>query len=325
MSQKNKINFIFKIVEAITFICFCILAGTFMKDVIDQFQAKETFMGQSLKPINRMPTIVICMGLDSFQNWEYGKDVRIHYIIIKNYQRKEYVLKDHERNVLEGEIDNETVIVEKVSSRCFKINSSITSTPRRASKRDIGIYFTRQKKKRIPTIKAFFTSENNSYGIFRHEWYDGEAYEVPIKKQHYATIILKPVEYSYLEKESECSHQSYLEQWKKSFILKTNFSKCSKRCTPFKFLASKDIPTCHWNESKDELFCYKTALLENHIQFKDFFQRPCNILEYVGRKTLESETNLPDERKWGFKNSENLKFWLRFLAGKWLRIWEKGT
>ena len=54
-----------------------------MKDVIDQFQAKETFMGQSLKPINRMPTIVICMGLDNWQNWEYDKDVRIHYIVVK--------------------------------------------------------------------------------------------------------------------------------------------------------------------------------------------------------------------------------------------------
>ena len=36
---------------------FCLVAGYFMKDVIEQYQAKETYLGQSLKPITKIPTL----------------------------------------------------------------------------------------------------------------------------------------------------------------------------------------------------------------------------------------------------------------------------
>ena len=71
-------------------------------------------------------------------------------------------------------------------------------------------------------------------------------------------------------------------------------------------MASNDLPTCDWNESKDELFCFIDALYENSNKFKDFFQRPCHVLEYVGSKTLDSETNLADEIwfEYGFAQPE---------------------
>ena len=72
---KDQIDSIFKIVELTIFLCFCIIAGIFMKDVIDQFQARETFMGQSLRPIFELPTIILCIGENGNQKWEYEEDV----------------------------------------------------------------------------------------------------------------------------------------------------------------------------------------------------------------------------------------------------------
>ena len=53
----HRLDVIFKGIEWIVYICFCILAGIFMVDVIAEYRASETFMSQSLKPITKLPTI----------------------------------------------------------------------------------------------------------------------------------------------------------------------------------------------------------------------------------------------------------------------------
>ena len=68
-SSGKRIDVFFNIIEWSIYIGFCILAGLFVKDVWNQFHAKETFMGQSLQPITKLPTIVFC--LESNDSWKY--------------------------------------------------------------------------------------------------------------------------------------------------------------------------------------------------------------------------------------------------------------
>ena len=63
-------------IEWLVYLGFCFLAGYFMKDVIEQFQARETFMGQTLKPIAELLTIVICMNDGT---WNFYKHLKLIY------------------------------------------------------------------------------------------------------------------------------------------------------------------------------------------------------------------------------------------------------
>ena len=57
----KRLDVLFNIIEWSIYICFCVLAAIFMKDVWDQFHAKETFMGQSLEPFTELPSVILCL------------------------------------------------------------------------------------------------------------------------------------------------------------------------------------------------------------------------------------------------------------------------
>ena len=73
----KRIKVIFKGIDWALFIGFCFLAGHFMKNVIDEYQAKKTSFTQSLEPITKLPTVVLCS--ESPYSWVYGTDVKISY------------------------------------------------------------------------------------------------------------------------------------------------------------------------------------------------------------------------------------------------------
>ena len=73
----KRIKVIFKGLDWTLFLGFCFLAGHFMNNVIDEYQAKKTSFTQSLEPIKKLPTIVIC--LKSKWWWLYEKEIIISY------------------------------------------------------------------------------------------------------------------------------------------------------------------------------------------------------------------------------------------------------
>ena len=179
--------------------------------------------------------------------------------------------------------ENESVIFQQISQSCLKISSQVGKALRRGSGRRIYIEFITQM---IPDqIKVYFTSEISSYGIFDSEWFDGEPHKEIVLPGNKANIILKPVEHTYLQ-DSECSHVSFLEQWK-FYLLLTNFSSCAKTCAPWSFLTSERLPICKWNETNEIIECNKEAIKNNYKEFKNVSKRPCHILEYVGKKISE--------------------------------------
>ena len=263
-------------IEWLVYLGFCLLAGYFMKDVIEQFQAKETFMGQSLEPINELPTVAICMNNGA---WQFDEHLKLIYQIDEADEK--HLMTENRSIYIPGE--DETVIFQQISQSCLKISSQIDKVVRRGSGRRIYIEFITQM---IPDqIKVYFTSETSSYGIFDLEWFDGEPHKEIILSGNKASIILKSVEHSYLQ-DSECSQISFLEQWK-LYLPLTNFSSCTQKCSPWSFLTSERLPFCRWNESIEIIECNREAMKDNYKEFKNISKRPCHILEYFGKKISE--------------------------------------
>ena len=98
------------------YIGFCILAFLFVKDVWNQFHAKETFMGQSLKPISKLPTIAFCLNT----NETIGNDDLI--VQSKDTEGEFKTLTENE--TLHFETLNETIGLERMTHHCFKINAT---------------------------------------------------------------------------------------------------------------------------------------------------------------------------------------------------------
>ena len=277
---KNRIDVLFKGIEWMIYIGFCILAAYFMKGVLDQYQAKDTYMGQSLEAITKMPTMTICIESDYY--WPYSNGLVV--LSYRSGNDNGNALKENEPFHL-GEVDgNETVVLEQFTSDCYILTSTISLELKRGSSRYIALSFPGIKTEYLPSlIKVSFTSKENSYGVYNSEWYDGQVFRQNVKPGHFAKVSLKPVEYGYLDN-GQCSYESFSEQWI-SYIPYANFSQCSKICTHLLFLVSKDLPLCGWNSDESQLrTCAKNALSQNYDEFKANvdYKRPCSILEYSG-------------------------------------------
>ena len=56
----SRILLILEIIEWIFFLSLCVAGGVLTNDVIKTYQAKETTLGTSLKPITKLPVVAIC-------------------------------------------------------------------------------------------------------------------------------------------------------------------------------------------------------------------------------------------------------------------------
>ena len=290
--SEKRIDVLFNIIEWSIFFGFCVVAAIFVKDVWNQFQSKETFMGQSLAPIKKLPTIVFCFDTP-FSWWIYHPG----YFEIKLAGLSTAFLTLKENETVHFEETNESYDLEQVSDVCFKVNGTIVGM-------DIGkIEFERFFRVTInladdyiPTsIKAFFTSEENSYGFYERGWYDGEVFEKVLYPGHYVFISLKPTEYTYLAQEGQCSNETFLDQWL-PHLLESNFSSTDcpspKKCSHVSNFVTKNISLCGWGyENLESRNCANVAIIRSYRDFMTTIghKRPCHILEYSGKTTYDTK------------------------------------
>ena len=106
----KRVAIIFNVVEWLLYIVFSVLAALFVKDVWVQFQAKDTFMGQSLEPMTEFPSIVFC--LDKY-SWNYRDGIiKIQATLDNGYN----TLKENETRF---GLDGKSVVLHQVSNQCF--------------------------------------------------------------------------------------------------------------------------------------------------------------------------------------------------------------
>ena len=271
------IDVLFKGIEWLLYIGFSIIAMIFMKNVLEQYQAKNTFMGQSLEDISELPTIIIC--LDTEYAWDYSSGFLVIQYGIDGKDLQNLTVNQP----LFFEETNETVILEQFSEECYRLNSSIESGIGRGILWTIKIIFQVSTDFVPESVKALFTSEENSYGEFNDQWFDGQVFKQDMRRNHWVLATLRPMKFTYLNQEDQCGDETFLYQWMKH-IKGANFLRCPKKCTHYSFLVSDDLPLCGWTDDDSQARgCASIALLANYKNFT----RPCNILEYSGQTTYD--------------------------------------
>ena len=122
---------------------------------------------------------------------------------------------------------------------CFKI-SSIENTVKKYPRHNVWgwEYFSFDfnkniPRKNLPSVDLYFTSENNTYGIVRRFWPDGEPFTLHMNNgQNYFEVGLMQNKYIYSKEKQECRQEPYYHNYGRNIILSANYSGCPKKCLP---------------------------------------------------------------------------------------------
>ena len=286
---RKTFRFIFKTINFTLFVGFCVLAGYFMTNVIDLYQEKKTNLAQSLEPITKLPTIVFCLKSD--MDWVYGKNINISYEG-SNFEVNH--LQEFKRYFIQEA--NETVQVVQFSDECFKINSTLISPFKQGDDRLIKLNILElQYDPEDMEVQFFFSSEENSYGVFVSDWLEGNVFDQKVKIGHHVEVNIKQHEFRWLKDERKCSDESNFQRWKRIILKSTSelLQECGVICAPFQFL-SDELPLCGWSESNEEVRqCSAEYFIENWWDLKQEvgYKMPCTSLDYTGKMTYRKISN----------------------------------
>ena len=268
--NSQKVKYIFKGIECFLYIGLCCLAGYFMKDVIDKYQAKETVLGLSLKPITKLPTLVFCFETEV--QLKYGKDFKISYWNIL-YQIEKKLLEEKQQNVFESEV----LELREIKYNCYKINATSTvPMVKNLAERLFDVEFISESK---PKTKIHFTSEENYFGIFFDDWIYGKVFIQKIYPNQDILLSLQPTHNIYLAETSHCSEKSFIDV----LLQESESSKCAEKCTKhYEIAFILSIPIC---TNISTLGCFDNQLTQNFSKLEhQLHVTPCEILEYAGNK-----------------------------------------
>ena len=154
-SRKHKvilaksIDLFFIVVDWTLFLGFSMLAAHFMIDVIHQYQDKATSFSQSLEPIVKMPTIVMCVEGNIISN--YGKEIKLDYFAEGKFLNMKQKLKENRTYTLTAV--NETFRALQVQDKCIMLESNLTSIYKHGVRR-IVLRFEKPMKQ----VHFYFTS-----------------------------------------------------------------------------------------------------------------------------------------------------------------------
>ena len=284
-TMAKRIGIIVIIVDWILFLGFGALASHFMLSVIDHFQAKTTSFSQSLEPITKLPTILMC--IEGSRIFNYSNLITLSYSNQGRYYEKIENIKENE--IYHFKYGNESFQVVQAQDKCLKLESNLTS-PYQHGTRAIEFKF----KWMMKSVHFYFTSEENSIGSLFQQWWDGQVLDIVVDKGREAIITLQPFESRYLSFNNRCSNMTHTDKWL-STIPELNFSSCPKKCSPSTSL-SHILPLCGWDIEWNTLACSRRILQRSLFDFtaSKGFKTPCQILEYHGYKIFEQD-NYEDE------------------------------
>ena len=110
----KRASVIFNVIEWSLFIVFSVLAALFVKDVWVQFQAKETFMGQSLEPMTKLPSMTLCTKPSWSHSWSHSEGIiKINTFINRTWK----TLKENE--ILYYDSYGSGIVLYQISDDCF--------------------------------------------------------------------------------------------------------------------------------------------------------------------------------------------------------------
>ena len=271
----KRVAIIFNVIEWSLYIVFSVLAALFMRDVWDQFQAKETFMAQSLKPITKLPSLTLC--LEPKKTWSYIEEIIKIRVTINGKSYK--TLKENETLY---RIDGVGIKLHQINYHCFRVKF----TPGSEFDASLIQYVKVDFSKNEPTsIKATFVSEENSYGYYQNEWFDGKVFRRTILPGYRVNVVLWQNRYTYLQTDNQCSDKTFVKQLM-PHLVRANFSQAPKKCSDHFMFASVKLPLCGWGGGQNLTFRNgaKTVIYGSYRKFiKEIGRkRPCHTMDYSG-------------------------------------------
>ena len=239
---------IFKILEWIFYIGLCIISLFFMSETWIKFNTKISSFAQSEEPITKHPTIVICFlpGKD----FTYGKE----FTIISHKQELKYG-----QNYGES-FGNEIILIESINTSdfgtCYRITTEFKSKNEVKNWiwAEITLNFSNSlPKKDIPTsIKTYFTSYENSYGVVFAEWLDGDVLSFDIEVNTKVELVLSEEKVIRHKIKSNCMDRPFYKSLGAE-IISNNFESCPSKCLPpiaLEFTEPFNIPICDVKRGK---------------------------------------------------------------------------
>ena len=228
--------------------------------------------------------------------YKLGEDFELYYEVEHDIDGVK-ILKLGENHVLSNHAGNHRIKVEKVltiyDGNCYKIHSNLSAEAAIMGKYTINfnktIPFTD-----IPSVKIYFTSEENAFGIITQQWNYGNELKFILHQNfndmgsiQYLKLNAKKSIYLN-DKATPCndlSNKCFTEE-----LYKTNYPLCQKICLPsaLPLMNSvkewKAIEECHsWEEfmcMADKIILLAYELSEPH---DTACPRYCNQVEYTGK------------------------------------------
>ena len=179
---------------------------------------------------------------------------------------------------------DETINLEKIINedfQCYKLTSLPKNKYIIKKRTNIFINFTDNfPKKELPkSLKVYFTSEKNSYGIISDKWVDGNVMKTSIANNTHKTLKLNSVQHNNLP----CDHESYYECISRTIagILKRSSIQCGAASLP-------SYPLC--NETmRNNVMDFWPALHESADKCTNNKHRLCVTLDYTEKETSSSQ------------------------------------
>ena len=254
----------FKLLEWALFLGLCFTSFSFLKDVWDKYEAKDTnFKVSREKPMNG-PTIVLCLS-SSNKSFEMDNDFTLFYVHYgSHFERDKKKLKEGNNIVYMGNLVNYESMITPWD-KCHKISvRNITDAPWTGIK----INFN-ESVLNLPQLNIQIMDEENSYGIMYGRM-TGKAITYPVEFGKALWVQLQPEKFKYLDKsqspKSTCGHRSYYECIESELLEKIE-SNCSKKCYPM-HTKNSSISKCEDGKIRT---CAGNVIIENVYNGAGFF------------------------------------------------------
>ena len=281
--------------------------------VIDKFRSKSTNILQYEEPITKLPVITFCFDGKPFWrfNSRYGEDFQLDHIVkdgVDDGNAGDFSPLELGEN---GQ-QNATIkiflkaVATMGHGQCYQLKTTNVDKSSLISNvwNQITIRFLSIETD-LPRIEFFITSEENSYGVIKRDWRNGEVLTVELEPNNLKRLDLKVQKQVFLKSTTKCKDETFYECLT-PHVMKENFTGCPKGCIPGSLPNQSYVP-CDFEERN----LYENYKCNTDI-FKDIWQdllinktcpRTCTTTEYSGKVVFE-KINTGTEVELGYKFAE---------------------
>ena len=336
-----------KLAEGLLYICLLVLALEFCKENVNDYMGGTTQYSETWEPLTviDLPTVSVCLPPYDFifppeykqTGYVLGENVLIHTKVFEKEEETVQLETNKSVQTLYG-IEIQAKFVQQTSHGklpCFKISFRCNKC-KEVNLRYFGVnlMFTfnttfdveqkfKESKELHKSSKAYFTSEENSYGVAWGKWFDGHQGYRPLKSGK-AIRILEATEFQNLE--STCTSESYFECLANRLVrLDFNDKETQKLlnatvcaslmsvndiCStiPLPKVGGNEIPLC---KNETQKACVEDILQKLRSSQETECKKPCKVLEFA------MGTYHPPIL--GEKKSNQFTFGYKFEQRRWVR------